>query len=196
MPSHSNECSIVETDMTASARLDQLGRQTLPFVARAIFAFTLLAFFWKSALTKLGDGIGGLLSPSAGAYAQIFPLKFESVGYDTSAMSQWDWLIVMAGTYAEFVLPLLIVIGLMTRLAAAGMIIFILVMSVVDVTGHGVALGSLLDGTPSSLIPDQRLYWCFLLLLLVFMGAGRVSLDRLCRRWNGSKNTETRGAQS
>ena len=66
----------------------------------------------------------------------------------------------------------------MTRLAALGMAGFIIVMSLVDVTGHGVALGSLLDGNPSGLIPDQRLFWIFPLMVIVFFGAGPLSIDR------------------
>ena len=154
--------------------------ELIPVLARLLFGVTLLAFFWKSALTKLGDGLTGFWSPSAGAYAQIFPLKFESVTYDTSAMSFFDWSVVFLGTYAEFVLPVLIVIGLLTRLSAVGMIIFIIVMSVVDVTGHGVEIGSLLDGSPSSLIPDQRLFWIFPLVVVLLQGPGRFSLDHLC----------------
>ena len=60
------------------------------------------------------------------------------------------------------------------------MIIFIIVMSVVDVTGHGVEIGSLLDGSPSSLIPDQRLFWIFPLVVVLLQGPGRFSLDHLC----------------
>ena len=162
--------------------LQTAGLQLIPVLARALFAFTLLAFFWKSALTKLGDGITGLWTPSAGAYGQILPLQFEAVGYDPSAMSTLNWAIVMLGTYAEFILPACIVIGFMTRLAALGMLGFIIVMSLVDVTGHGVALGSLLDGNPSGLIPDQRLFWIFPLMVIVFFGAGPLSIDRRIQR--------------
>lgn len=169
------------------AALDRQRGTVLPLVARAVFALTLFAFFWKSAKTKLGEGILGFLSPSAGAYAQIFPAKFEAAGYDTAAMSIIDWAVVMAGTYGEFILPVLIVIGLATRLAALGMIVFIVVMSVVDVTGHGVVMGSLLDGNPMSLIPDQRLYWMIPLLILVFTGGGPVSADRFVMRYYRQK---------
>ena len=43
----------------------------------------------------------------------------------------------MAGTYAEYIL-LPIIIGFLTRLAAIGMIGFVVVQSIVDITGHGV----------------------------------------------------------
>ncbi len=42
----------------------------------------------------------------------------EAVGYDVSQLGIFHWLVVTAGTLAEFILPLLIVIGLLTRLAA------------------------------------------------------------------------------
>lgn len=164
----------------AKALTEVIGVEVIPLIARLLFGLTLLTFFWNSALTKLGDGLTGFWIPSAGAYAQIFPLKFESVSYDASAMNFFDWGVVFLGTYAEFLLPALIVIGLLTRLSALGMIVFITVMSVVDVTGHGVELGSLLDGNPSDLIPDQRLFWIFPLLVIVFQGAGRISLDHFC----------------
>ena len=170
---------LVDKYSDLSRRLDHISGEALSLLARLVFIFTLLAFFWKSALTKIGQGIGGLFNPSAGAYAQILPLKFESVGYDTSAMGVLDWLVVMAGTYGEFILPLLIVIGFATRFAAIGMIGFIVVMSIVDVTGHGVAAGSLFDGDPSSIIPDQRLLWIFPLLILFFKGPGTFSVDRV-----------------
>ncbi len=152
----------------------------LPLLARFAFAAVLLFYFWNSALTKLGDGVSGLLSPSLNAYIQIFPKKTEALGYDASGFSWFDWLVVMAGTYGEFILPALIIVGLFTRIAAIGMIIFVIVQSVVDVTGHGVGgadLGGWFDGPSGSLIMDQRLLWITLFATLVVKGAGAVSLD-------------------
>ncbi len=93
----------------------------LPTLARLVFAGTLLMYFWVSGLTKLGDGFMGLFQPSVGAYAQIFPRVMEAVVYDTSQLSIWHWAVVVAGTWAEFILPALIVVGLFTRLSALGM---------------------------------------------------------------------------
>jgi len=92
----------------------------VPLLARFVFAVTLLMYFWSSAMTKLGDGIMGVFIPSSGAYAQIFPKQLEAVVYDVSQLSIFHWAVVVAGTWAEFILPLLIVIGLFTRLAALG----------------------------------------------------------------------------
>ncbi len=156
----------------------------LPTLARFLFAAVLLAYFLTSGLTKLGDGLPGLWTPSVGAYAQIFPAAFEAAGYDTDGLSLFHRLVVIAGTWAEFLLPGLIVLGLLTRLAAVGMIGFIIVQSATDIIGHGAtdAVGRWFDRFPDALILDQRALWCFLLLTLVIKGAGPISFDRALRR--------------
>jgi len=155
----------------------------LPLLARLIFAGVLLMYFWNSGVTKLGDGPFGFLSPSVGAYAQIFPRAMEAVVFDVSQMSFWQYLVVLGGTWAEFILPALIVVGLATRLSALGMIGFIVVQSLTDLYGHGAitdaaTLGAWFDRAPDGVILDQRAFWVFLLLVLVFRGAGLLSLDR------------------
>lgn len=168
---------------------DRLSRAEwlLPTLARFAFAAILLLYFWVSGLTKLGDGFLGLFVPSVGAYAQIFPKAMEAVSYDVTQLSLWQTLVVMSGTWAEFLLPLFIVIGLLTRLSALGMIGFIVVQSLTDLVGHGgfedpKVLGALFDRFPDSLILDQRLLWCFVLVVLVVKGAGPLSVDRALMR--------------
>ena len=164
------------------SRLEAAAPFLIPTLARVIFLGTLFVYYWNSAMTKFGDGVAGLLRPSDGAYIQIFPKAVEAAGYDTSQLGAFHWLVVLAGTWAEVILPILIVVGLFTRLAALGMIGFIVVQSVVDVTGHGLAaadIGAWFDGMPSALILDQRAFWVFLLTVLVLRGAGALSLDRL-----------------
>lgn len=156
----------------------------LPLLARFIFAAVLCGYFWASGLTKIGDGIFGIFSPSSGAYAQIFPRAMDAVSYDESLLSIYHWGVVVAGTVAEFVLPLLILLGLCTRFAALGMIGFIVVQSLTDLFGHGgiahvQTLGAWFDRAPDGLILDQRAFWVFLLLTLVAKGGGALSLDRL-----------------
>ncbi|OED49745.1 DoxX family protein [Leisingera sp. S232] len=166
-------------------QVERGGSWLLPLAARFVFASTLLLYFWKSGLTKLGDGIFGLFSPSIGAYSQIFPKQLEAVGYDVSQFGLFQKLVVLAGTYAEFILPLLIVVGLFTRLASLGMIGFVIVQSLTDVYGHGATddktLGALFDRFPDAVILDQRLFWIFLLAVLVVKGAGALSADALLR---------------
>ena len=159
----------------------------LPLLARLVFAGVLLGYFWASALTKLGDGVLGIFAPSSGAYTQIFPRAMERVMYDASQLSVFHHGVVLLGTWAEFVLPLLIVIGLFSRVAAAGMIGFVAVQSLTDLFAHGGiahdgTLGAWFDRAPDSLILDQRALWVFVLLTIVLKGGGALSLDRVLFR--------------
>lgn len=171
---------------TAFDWIERIGDWLLPLAARFVIAATLLVYYWHSGLTKIGEGVFGIFSPSVGAYAQIFPKQIEAVGYDASQLSGFHWLVVIAGTWAEFILPVLIVLGLATRLASIGMIGFVAVQSLTDVYGHNMTdaktLGAWFDRFPDSMIMDQRLFWVFALSYLVVRGAGAVSLDRLLHR--------------
>ncbi len=155
----------------------------LGLLARLVFAAVLFGYYWNSALTKVGDGLSGFFTVADAAYFQIVPPVVEAAGYDASAVAFLPWgLIVTAGTYAEFALPVLIVLGLLTRLAALGMIVFVAVQSHVDIAFHGAdaaTVGALFDRLPNAAILDQRALWTFLLSVLVVKGAGAVSLDRL-----------------
>ncbi|MBT3143615.1 DoxX family protein [Falsiruegeria litorea] len=167
-------------------QVERAGDWLLPLFARFTFAATLWIYYWNSGLTKLGDGIFGLFSPSIGAYSQIFPKQLEAVGYDASQLSVFHWVVVIAGTYAEFILPALIVVGLATRLAALGMIGFVIMQSLTDIYGHGATdiktLGAWFDRLSDGVIMDQRLFWVFTLTFIVVKGAGFLSIDALLRR--------------
>lgn len=156
----------------------------LGLAARFVFAAVLLAYYWASGLTKLGDGALGLFRPSTGAYSQIFPNATAAAGYDIEQLSLLHTLVVLAGTWAEFLLPALIVLGLATRLAALGMIGFVALQTLTDLFGHGLraepgTVGAWFDRAPGAVIMDQRALWVFVLLVLVIKGAGALSLDRL-----------------
>lgn len=160
-----------------ASRLEPL----LPLLARLVFAAVLAGYFWSSGLTKFD----GPFSLSVGAYAQIFPRAIEAVGYDASQLPLWMSLVAYGGSAAELVLPALILLGLATRLAALGMIGFVLVQSLTDIWGHGASattIGALFDRGSDAVILDQRALWVFLLVVLVVKGAGALSLDRLIAR--------------
>jgi len=153
----------------------------LPTLARFVFAATLLFYFWNSAGTKWE---GTPFSPSLGGYAQIFPKAMEAAGYDASQLGIFHWAVVTAGTFAEYILPLLIVIGLLTRFAALGMVGFVVVQSLTDLFGHGgiahiETLGKWFDGLPDSAILDQRAFWMLAFITLAIKGAGPLSVDRI-----------------
>lgn len=147
----------------------------LPTLARLTFAGVLLVYFWSSALTKFD----GPLTPSVGAYAQIFPRAFEAAGFDPDGLGPWPRMVVLAGSWAEVLLPALIVLGLLTRLAALAMAGFVLMQSLTDIHGHGAAAGSWFDRASDALILDQRAMWLMLLAVLVCKGAGPLSADRV-----------------
>ena len=109
---------------------------------------------------------------------QILPGITEAAGYDLEAIHPLFTLIVLLGSWAEVILPLLILVGLFTRGAALAMMGFVVVQSVVDIWGHDVAAGAWFDRASDSVVMDQRLFWLFILAILVTKGAGPLSIDR------------------
>lgn len=109
------------------------------------------------------------------------------MGYDAAQLGALHWLVTVAGTWAEFLLPLLIVIGLATRLAALGMSGFVVLQSLTDLYGHGgiahaETLGAWFDRMPDAVILDQRLLWLLCFAVLVLNGGGWLSVDRILAR--------------
>lgn len=158
----------------------------LGLATRFVFAAVLWMYFLNSARTKVGEGVLGFFTISDNAYYQIALPAVDAAGGDVSQVAFIPWgLMVFMGTYAEFILPLLLVLGLFARVAAVGMIAFIAVQTLVDVTVHQVGpetIGALFDRFPDSVILDQRLLWLFPLVYVVVKGAGTVSLDALAAR--------------
>ena len=161
----------------ASAGLDHLGLWALPLAARFVFLAVLAAYFWASAATKFESFPFTL---SAGAYGQIFPRAFDAVFFDATQLALPYKIIAFFGTWAEIILPLAIILGVATRLAALGMIGFIFVQSLTDIWGHGLdagTIGAWFDRDSASVILDQRALWVVILLILVLRGAGAWSVD-------------------
>ncbi|WP_235911814.1 DoxX family protein [Mesorhizobium xinjiangense] len=154
--------------------------------ARLVFASVLLVYYLNSAWLKFGEGVFGFLNPTTGAFASILPKAMEAHGFDKSALPFFPYhIIVHAGMWSELLLPLMIVAGLFSRIAALGMIGFVMVQSYVDITGHGLdekSIGHMFDRFPDAIIWDQRLLWVFVLMMIVIHGPGRLSLDHLLAR--------------
>lgn len=156
----------------------------LGLLARLVFLAVLVPYYLNSALTKFS----GPFSIADGAYYQIALPAVDAAGGDVSAVSFFPWgLMVFLGSYGEIILPLLIVVGLFTRIAALGMIGFVAVQTLTDILVHNVdatTIGALFDRFPDSVILDQRLLWIFPLAYLAVKGAGILSLDKLlCTLW-------------
>jgi putative oxidoreductase len=170
--------ALISLHNSVFSRLESLAPALLPTLARLVFAAVLLRYFLNSAFTKLD----GLFTPTLNAYAQIFPRAMEAAGYDPSQLSAFPSLVVILGAYAEILLPLLIILGLFTRLAALGMIGFVIVQTATDLIGHGAAFGAWFNVNSAEVIADQRAFWVLLLVLLALRGAGPLSLDAILGR--------------
>lgn len=168
--------------------LDRMSPVVLPSAARLVFAGVLLMYFLGSAMTKFDTPF----TLSSGAFFQIFPQQTDAVYGDESQLNIFYWLIVYLGSYAEIFLPLFITVGFMARLSSLGMIGFIIVQSLTDIYGHGVdaaTVGAWFDRSSGALIADQRAYWILGLMIIVFQGAGPLSVDRLIKKFT-HKRTE------
>ena len=164
----------------------------LGLAARFVFAAVLALYFWNSAMGKIGSGIFGVFNIQDGAYFSILG-EGVMVAYDFDSANIPFYLdiIVYLGTWTEFLLPFLIIVGLFTRIAALGMVGFVLVQSFVDIAVHKVGpetIGMLFDRDSASAIMDQRAFWMFLFLVLIIKGAGAISLDALLSRWWNGKS--------
>ena len=154
-------------------------------VLRFAFASVLLVYYFNSAWGSLDGSLLNLLSPNDGAFAAMVPPVMEEAGYDKAGVA-WPWhVFVTAGVAGELILPILVIAGLFTRIAAAGMIVVVIVQSYVDIVFHGLeerSVGAMFDRLPDAVIWDQRLLWVTVLVLIVVNGPGALSLDRLLRR--------------
>lgn len=163
-----------------------LDPKLMPLIARIVFSSVLMVFFLNSAATKVGSGFPGILIPGPGAYAQMLPPIAEAAGYDPSAIALFPWkLIVLFGTYSEFLLPIMLFLGVFTRITSVGLIGFIFVMSFVDVQFHGLdakSIGMMFDRVQDGVIFDQRLLWLFPLIYLAVKGGGPISVDSFLSR--------------
>lgn len=124
-----------------------LGDNLLCLVAR----FGIASVFFLSGRTK----VEGLLTITPGTY-ELFRSE-----YALPLLS--PWLAAHLATYAEHLFPLLLVLGLLTRLSALALLGM---TTVIEVFVYP-------DAWPT------HLTWASLLLLLIARGAGACSLDRL-----------------
>ncbi|MEX0350221.1 MAG: DoxX family protein [Paracoccaceae bacterium] len=157
-------------------RLDRPSEVVIPTLARLVFIAIFAYYYWNSAMLKID---GSIFSPSAGAFGQMFPKAAEAVLYDITKITFFQRIVMFFGTVAEFVLPALLIVGLLTRVAALGMIGFTWVQTLVDVFGHNIPFGGLFDNAIT--LADQRVMWTFLFLVIAIKGAGPLSIDRLLR---------------
>ncbi|MEI4263913.1 hypothetical protein [Roseovarius sp. D0-M9] len=154
--------------------------------ARLVFAAVLGPFFLISAASKIGgsdlsmgpDVAGTFLS--LGAFYSLAPGQLDAAGGDAAMLPIAVLIAVHTLVLAEALLPVLLVIGFATRLAAIGLIGLVITTSAIDIFGHGAppeVVGGLFDANPYSQILDQRLLWIMLLSVPAALGGGWLSID-------------------
>lgn len=163
----------------------------LSALARLTFAAVLDPYFLISAASKIGgsdlsigpDVAGTVLS--LGAFYELAPGALEAAGNDPAGLSLALRLGVQALVLAEAVLPVLLVVGLATRIAACGMIGLIAMTTMIDIFARNAppeVIGALFDASPYDPISDLRLLWITVLAVPAVLGGGGLSLDASIRR--------------
>ncbi len=137
--------------------LDELGRWLAPLGLRLLMAYE----FWESGMAKLhGDNWFSSIQDQ-------FPFPFNLIPTDIS------WQIA---TWNELIGPLLLVLGLGTRLASFSLIVLTLVAWVSVHGGNGY---NVCDNGYKLLV-----FYLLMLIPLVLAGPGKLSLDYwFCQRW-------------
>lgn len=161
---------------TPAARLRALadqGRallQRIPYSAVALLArWSLAAVFWSSGQTKVQGFALNLVSGDVQwGWPQLAPAAVDLFRDEYKLPLLPPHLAAVLAATAEHVLPVLLLLGLATRLSAAGLLGMTLVIQLLVYPGAYATHGT----------------WAALLLLLMARGAGVVSIDHLLRmRW-------------
>jgi putative oxidoreductase len=98
--------------------------------------------------------------------AQVKPEVLDAFAAKFAAVPQWSAVIAFGIAYAEFLLPLCLIIGFATRLAA---FLLLLLTAALQLYVDPAALWTV------------HVYWFSLLLVLTTFGGGALSIDRLIR---------------
>jgi putative oxidoreductase len=115
--------------------------------------------FFNSGLTKIQDWDATLF---------LFQEEYRVPLLPTSVAA-------LMGTTFELAMPVLLVVGLATRLAALPLI------------GMSLVIQFVLGASNPTYDNTEHFYWLFLLLVIAIRGPGALSLDHLLSRWIGSR---------
>jgi len=131
-----------------------------PSVTQLVLRIGLAVPFWRSGVNKW-DGFLQLNDTAILLFSSEFKLHLPGGPYDFPAPG----VVAFAAGSAEILLPILLVFGLATRLAALGLLVMTLVVEL-----------TVPDGWPI------HVTWAAMALGVMAWGPGRVSLDHLIRR--------------
>ncbi len=131
-----------------------------PSLTQLVLRFGLALPFWRSGVNKW-DGFLQLNDVAVLLFSSEFKLHLPGGPYDFPAPA----VVAFAAGSAEILLPILLVLGLATRLAALGLLVMTLVIQL-----------TVPDGWP------LHLTWAAMGLGIMAWGPGRISLDYLIGR--------------
>lgn len=136
---------------------------SIPHSAIALLArFSMAAVFWSSGQTKVEGFALNLVSGDWQlGWPRLAPQAVDLFRDEYKLPLLPPELAAMLAATAEHVLPLLLLLGLATRLSAAGLLVMTLVIQVLVYPGAYATHGT----------------WAAVLLWLMALGPGRVSLD-------------------
>lgn len=128
-----------------------------PSLTQLVLRFGLAVPFWRSGILKW-DGFLQLNDNAVLLFTDVFKLHLPGGPYDFPAPE----VVAFAAGSAEILLPILLVLGLATRLAALGLLVMTLIVEL-----------TVPDGWP------LHLTWAAMALGVMAWGPGRISLDHL-----------------
>ena len=134
-----------------------------PSLTQLVLRFALAVPFWRSGVNKW-DGFLQLNDVGVLLFSSEFKLHLPGGPYDFPA----PVLMAFITGSAEILFPVLLVIGLATRMTAAGLLVMTIVVQL-----------TVPDGWP------LHVTWAALALAIMSWGPGRISCDHWIRRWYG-----------
>ncbi len=147
--------------MTLISRTESLLAKCAPdWLASLALRFGLAVPFWKSGLTKW-DSFGVLSETPVLLFENEFVLHILGKEYGFP----FPYLMALASSVGEIVLPILIVLGLFTRFAAFGLLLMTIIIQL-----------TFPDGWP------LHLTWAAMALGALGLGGSKLSLDRVLWR--------------
>lgn len=159
----------------------------LCLLSRSAFAAILLPWFVIGGLTKVG-GLSMSMGPTVdglplalGAYYAYVPDKIGALDAGLPSFDILTQVYVGLMVLLETALPVLIVLGMLTRLSVILLTLHQIIFFTVNASGA--SFGTLFDASPFDMFPDQLLLWVMVIAPLALFGAGPLSVDNAFGRW-------------